>query len=122
MPHRICCRIVTCEAGKFGRGVLDIATFSVAFTEKALGHLESFRRFERNIILDAIKAQLPHQPLQETQNRKLLRANPLADWELRVQDFRVFYEVDPENHVVRIIAIGHKQHNTLFIGGEEIQL
>ena len=102
--------------------MLDIATFRVEFTEKAFGHLESFRRFERNIILDAIKAQLPHQPVQETRHRKLLRANPLADWELRVQDFRVFYEVDPENHVVRIIAIGHKEHNALFIGGEEIQL
>lgn len=110
------------ETGEFGRGVLDIATFRVDFTEKALGHLESFRRFERNIILDAIRAQLPHQPLQETRNRKLLRANPLVDWELRVQDFRVFYEVDPEHHVVRIIAIGHKEHNTLVIGGEEIHL
>ena len=102
--------------------MLDIATFSVEFTEKALGHLESFRGFERNIILDAIKAQLPHQSSQETRHRKLLRVNPLADWELRVQAFRVFYEVDPENYVVRIIAIGHKQHNTLFIGGEEMQL
>ena len=51
------------ETDKFGGGVPDISTFRVEFTEKALGHLESFRRFERNIILDAIKAQLPHQPL-----------------------------------------------------------
>ena len=92
------------------------------FTEKALGHLEAFRRFKRNVILDAIKEQLPHQPVQETRNRKLLRTNPLADWELRVQNYRVFYDVDLENHVVRVIAVGHKDHNTLRIGGDEIQL
>ena len=101
---------------------MHIVTFRVEFTEKAFVHLEAFRRFERNIILDAIKAQLPYQPTEETRHRKLLRANPLADWELRIQQYRVFYEVDSERHLVRIVAIGHKEHNKLFIGGEEIVL
>jgi hypothetical protein len=34
----------------------------------------------------------------------------------------VFYEVDPEQPVVRIVAVGHKEHNRLFIGGEEVEL
>jgi len=65
---------------------------------------------------------LPYQPTEETRNRKLLRANPVADWELRIQNYRVFYEVDLVHHTVRIVAIGHKEHNKLFIGGEEIIL
>ena len=59
---------------------------------------------------------------EETRNRKLLRDNPVADWELRVGEFRVFYEVDVDEHRVRIVAVGHKEHNRLFIGGEEIEL
>jgi mRNA-degrading endonuclease RelE of RelBE toxin-antitoxin system len=97
-------------------------SFKVEFTAKAFAHLELFRKFERNIILDAIKSQLPRQPMEETRNKKLLRANPLADWELRIQHYRVFYEVDLVQHIVRVVAIGHKEHNKLFIGDEEIVL
>ena len=96
--------------------------FQVQLTETALEHLAAYRPFEVNVILEAIKTQLPHQALQETRNRKPLRENPLADWELRVQEYRVFYEVDAEQNVVRILAIGHKEHNRLFVGGEEIEL
>ena len=64
-----------------------------------------------------------HQPLLETRNRKPLRPNPLAPWELRVGALRVFYEVlsqDPE--VVRVLAVGKKQRNVLRIAGQEIKL
>jgi mRNA-degrading endonuclease RelE of RelBE toxin-antitoxin system len=101
---------------------MDTPAFKVEFTAKAFAHLESFRRFERNIILDAIKLQLLRQPVEETRNKKLLRANPLADWELRIQHYRVFYEVDLVQHIVRVIAIGYKEHNKLFIGDEEVTL
>ena len=57
-----------------------------------------------------------------SRNSKLLRDNPLADWELRIGKFRVFYDVDSDEPTVRIVAVGHKEHNTLFIGGEEIKL
>ena len=98
------------------------ARFAVRFTETALGHLEGFRKFDRNIILDGIKAQLPYEPLLETRNRKRLRPNRLADWELRIRHYRVFYEVDEVAAVVRIVAVGYKEHNKLIIGGEEFDL
>ncbi len=48
--------------------------------------------------------------------------NALAPWELRVGDFRVFYDINVEEESVVILAVGHKVHNKLFIGGEEIEL
>ncbi len=36
--------------------------------------------------------------------------------------FRVFYEVDSEEQTVQVLAIGLKEGNQLFIGGEEIEL
>jgi mRNA-degrading endonuclease RelE of RelBE toxin-antitoxin system len=51
-----------------------------------------------------------------------LEENALAPWELRVGDFRVFYDVDAGAERVVVIAVGTKEHNTLRIGGEEIEL
>lgn len=75
------------------------------------------------IVLSTVDAQLAHEPRVETRNRKLLRPNPLAPWELRIGDLRVFYDVDEEPEaVVQIRAIGIKEHDVLRIGGEEFQL
>jgi mRNA-degrading endonuclease RelE of RelBE toxin-antitoxin system len=56
----------------------------------------------------------------ETRHRKRLRPNRLAEWELRIGDFRVFYDVDCEAQRVKIAAIGYKEGSTLIIRGEEI--
>jgi mRNA-degrading endonuclease RelE of RelBE toxin-antitoxin system len=69
----------------------------------------------------AIEEQLSHEPLVETRNRKRLRANPIAPWELRIGKSRVFYDVE-ESAKVTILAIGTKEANKLYIEGKEIQL
>jgi len=46
----------------------------------------------------------------------------LAEWELRVDDFRVFYDLDVEAEVVKIEAIGFKQGSKLLVHGEEYEL
>jgi mRNA-degrading endonuclease RelE of RelBE toxin-antitoxin system len=98
--------------------------FEINLTPTAAGHVRAFRKFEQQIILDAIEKQLRHEPTTETANRKMLGENELSDWELRVQRFRVFYDValDNDRQVVKIKAVGHKEHNKLTIGGKEIQL
>jgi mRNA-degrading endonuclease RelE of RelBE toxin-antitoxin system len=75
------------------------------------------------VVLDAVDMHLEHQPDVETKNRKLLRPNPLAPWELRIGDLRVFYdiEMDPEA-IVHIRAVGVKDHGVLRIAGEVFQL
>ena len=53
-----------------------------------------YTAFERKLIVLEIREQLAHQPNAETKNRKPLRENPIASWELRVGKHRIFYEVD----------------------------
>jgi mRNA-degrading endonuclease RelE of RelBE toxin-antitoxin system len=96
--------------------------YKVEFTERAITHLEQFAKRTRNVILDDVRAQLPHQPNVETKNRKLLRGSTLADWELRVGQYRVFYDIDEGARVVRIVAVGYKEHNDLYIEGEKFEL
>ena len=78
---------------------------------------------ERVRVLDAVARQLVHEPLVETRNRKPLRPNPVAPWELRVGSMRVFYEVASDvSEVVHVLAVGKKERNLLRIGRREIKL
>ncbi|MBM4035204.1 MAG: hypothetical protein FJ291_25965 [Planctomycetes bacterium] len=96
--------------------------YQIGLTPEAFDDLESFRRFDRSRVLHDIHEQLRHGAAVETHNRKRLRPNALAEWELRIGKFRVFYDVDEPATAVKIVAIGAKEGSRLFIHGEEYQL
>lgn len=75
------------------------------------------------MILDAVEIQLTYQPTVETRNRKPMRLNSLAPWELRVGVLRVYYDVeDKPEPVVLIRAVGIKERDRVRIGKEIIDL
>ena len=100
--------------------------YEVRFAASVKAQLHDLHAHKRALVLDAIETQLTHEPLVETTNRKPLRPNPLAPWELRIEDLRVFYDVSPEvpdvPKVVTVLAVGQKQGNILRVAGEEIKL
>ena len=96
--------------------------FDIVFTPEALEDLRLFRKGERTRIIEALEDQLSHEPNRETRNRKRLRPNQTAEWVLRVDRFRVFYDIEELAHLVRVEAIGHKRGGRLFIHGEEYHL
>jgi len=98
--------------------------FEIDLTQRAADHIRAFRKFEQRVILDAIQEQLQHEPALGTCARKHLGENELSEWELRIQKFRVFYDIVVEGARgrVKIVAVGHKEHNTLYVGGREVKL
>ena len=96
--------------------------FQIEFTPQAVDDLQPFRRFDQQRILAEIEGQLTSQATNETRHRKRLRPNRLAEWELRVGDFRIFYGVDGESMVVKVVAVGIKHGDKLFLHGEEYEL
>ena len=92
--------------------------YALDFTEEALEDLTYYRAYERKTIVEAVREQLTHQPAVETKQRKYMRDNPIAQWELRVGKYRVFYEIAPTRPIVSLISIGHKEHNVLYIRGK----
>ena len=96
--------------------------YEIEYSFEALDDLYFFRKNEQQEVMDEIDTQLRHEPLVETRNRKQLRPNAVASWELRIGRFRVFYNVDEEMRYVSIEAIGFKIGNELFIRGERIEL
>lgn len=96
--------------------------FEIEFLPPALEDLRGLRPFDRNRLIEAIEVRLRHEPIHPTRHRKRLRPNRLAEWELRVESFRIFYEVDRGRGVVTIVAIGIKLGQHLYIRGERFEL
>jgi mRNA-degrading endonuclease RelE of RelBE toxin-antitoxin system len=96
--------------------------FHVEISPAAVEHLVQLTARDRSLVLDKIDEQLLHQPDVPTRNRKPMRPNALAPWELRIGSLRVYYLVDVEQSLVRVVAVGTKIRNRVFIGGEEMEL
>jgi mRNA-degrading endonuclease RelE of RelBE toxin-antitoxin system len=90
--------------------------YSIELTPLAVSNLKSMRVYDRRRIVDEIGEQLSHQPTMETRNRKLLpglvpdfvHESPI--WELRLGDYRVFYDVDESSSTVYVRTIRPKEH------------
>jgi mRNA-degrading endonuclease RelE of RelBE toxin-antitoxin system len=88
--------------------------FSVLYEEAAGDDLRTLRAFEVRRILDEVDSQLTREPMKATRRRKLLEglvppwdsARPV--WQLRVGDFRVFYDVDEARAEVVVRAVRRK--------------
>jgi mRNA-degrading endonuclease RelE of RelBE toxin-antitoxin system len=97
--------------------------FAIEIARSVVAQLDALSGAERARVLDGIEKQLAHEPLRETRNRKPLRPNPIAPWELRLGSLRVFYDVSETGRkVVYVIAIGKKVRNVVRIGRREIKL
>lgn len=97
--------------------------FRIEYAPEVERHLRALTKRDIGVVMDAVDRQLTHEPLVETRNRKPLRPNPLAPWELRVGHLRVYFNVDDgPARVVSIVAVGVKVRNRVVIAGEEVDL
>jgi len=96
--------------------------FQITFTPEAIEDLRWFVKPDRKSIVAEIEMQLRHEPTVETRNRKRLRPNQLAEWELRCGGFRVFFDVEEVDRLIKVIAVGYKEGSRLFIHGREYTL
>ena len=88
--------------------------FTISYAESVAKDLASVRAFELRQLLDQIDRQLSHEPARETGNRKILRGltppweHVVPVWELRVNQYRVFYDVDDAAGRVIVRAVRRK--------------
>ena len=93
--------------------------YRVVYTPSAREHLRALTARQRGNVLDAITRQLVHEPTVQARNRKPLRPNPVASWELRVGDLRIYYDVIEGDTLVDVRAVGVKVRDRVYIGGQE---
>ncbi len=96
--------------------------YIVRFTEEARTHLRQLSAGERKRAVNRVEVVLGNQPTRITRNVKLLRPNPLANYELRVGVLRVFYNVDRHKPEVLVLSVGRKEGAGLWIGGREVKI
>jgi mRNA-degrading endonuclease RelE of RelBE toxin-antitoxin system len=98
-------------------------SYRIEYSPDAEEHLRALTARQRSVVLDQVEEQLAHAPTAETRNRKPMRPNPIAPWELRVDRLRVYYDVQEEpEQTVKIRAVGIKERNHVRIGDEVIEL
>ncbi len=91
--------------------------YSIVITEEAEAHLRSLSIREQRILQSAVLSRLQNEPTKPSRAIKLLRPNPLAEFELRAGNLRALYNV--EGQEVVILVVGRKDGNKLIVGGEE---
>lgn len=96
--------------------------FTIVYSPEAVDHIQALPKATQVLVVDQVDEQLTHEPMVPTRKRKLLRPNSIAPWELRLGNVRVFYDVQEPGRLVKIAAVGIKQHNELWIGKERIDL
>ncbi len=88
--------------------------YKIEYAEGVASDLANLRVYVRKQILDGIEKQLIHEPIRRTRNRKIVpglvppweHEEPI--WQLRVGEYRVFYDVNDAAARVMIRAIRHK--------------
>ncbi len=88
--------------------------FSVELAQGAIDGLRPLRARDRRIVLDAIRRSLRQEPDVRTRAKKPLRGlvppfeAVLPIWQLRVREWRVFYDTDGARRVVYVRAVRRK--------------
>ncbi len=89
-------------------------TYEIRVHELAAEELEELRAYDQRAVVGAMEEHLSHEPTRVTRHRKCLVAlSPGFEhvppvWQLRVGNFRVFYDVDEAGNMVHVRAVRRK--------------
>src|SRR5688572_25586778 len=90
--------------------------YEVLYSDEALEQLKKLRAFDRVSILDGIERVLGVNPTLQSKARvKLLRQPAPTQYRLRVEEFRVFYDVTEGS--VNVIQILNKEESLAYLEG-----
>jgi mRNA-degrading endonuclease RelE of RelBE toxin-antitoxin system len=97
--------------------------FRIEYAPATIAHLKALTARQQSIVLDGVVRHLSVDPNAEMRRRKRMRPNPLASWELRLGNLRVYFDIvsEPEPLVV-VLAVGMKDGNVVRIGKRSIDL
>lgn len=87
--------------------------YEIRLALDAQKELRALKAFDRERVLDAIEKSLRHEPTKETTNLKKLEPRPELSqlgplWELRVDEYRVFYRVFENEILVLVVKVARK--------------
>jgi len=82
--------------------------FDIRFTERAVEDLQDFSKSDQERILKDLESELIEDAAKESNDRKRLHPAGPVEWELRLGNVRIFYDVNLQNRTVKIEAVGKR--------------
>jgi len=81
-------------------------SYHVQYSQEAVTDIKALRAFDQRKILDTIERHLFQNPTQLSRTRIKLMIQPFwSEFRLRVNDFRVYYDVDVTRRIVNILRV-----------------
>ena len=88
--------------------------YEIRYSPSVTDDLKRLKIYVRQRILDSVDEQLGHEPTRQTARKKILQglippfeADPPV-WQLRIGDYRIFYDVDQAESIVYVRAVRRK--------------
>jgi mRNA interferase RelE/StbE len=92
--------------------------FRIELVDAAKADLRRLRGADRAKVLDRIETHLTHQPMVQSRSRiKLLRPGTYPPYRLRVDEIRVYYDVDEARRLVVVLGIVLKSESAAWLAG-----
>jgi mRNA-degrading endonuclease RelE of RelBE toxin-antitoxin system len=97
--------------------------YRIEHSAEARADIKGLDRLDQAALEDAIPHYLGDQPDQRSRRRKRMEPNPVgAPWALRLDELRVYYDIDSAARVVRVLRVGQKRRNRVFLRGVETDM
>jgi len=92
--------------------------FRIELVDDAKAALRRMRAVDRAKILDRIERHLKAEPTAQSRSRiKRLRAGTYPPYRLRVDDIRVYYDVNEATQLVVVLGIVPKSESAVWLAG-----
>ncbi len=80
--------------------------YSIQYAEEAVEDIKALRAYDQRKILDGIQSHLHFSPSQVSRTGIKKMLQPFwSQYRLRIEDFRVYYDVDEARHTVNILRV-----------------
>jgi mRNA interferase RelE/StbE len=83
--------------------------YTIQYAENAVADIKALRAYDQRIVVSGIETHLRHEPRKESRSRIKAMLQPFwSQFRLRLEDFRVYYDVVEEGRTVYILRVLQK--------------
>lgn len=83
--------------------------YAIQYAPQAVSDVRALSAYDRAKVVGAIELHLPYEPTRESKSRIKRMTQPFwSQYRLRVDDFRVYYDVDEPQRRVNVLRVLQK--------------
>jgi mRNA-degrading endonuclease RelE of RelBE toxin-antitoxin system len=87
--------------------------YEIQYAGEAIIDLRALRAYDQRIVMSGIEEHLRFEPRRETKSRIKAMVQPFwSQYRLRIEDFRVYYDVSVETRTVGVLRVLEKSTGT----------